>query len=201
MWAERRHWAVPVYPFLQRKQFMYFGCDTGQDVYIVQSEQETIYVGKTITGVWNRLWQHARTGSKLGKWLVEHEFDFASTSFQLEVIGVDGNIDEAEQHTISARAPILNTVMYKNALALPPARVCEPEIIDVYNLQFLHSIFNPPSSGYIEATPAYLSGRTGYVINELYTHTYHDTRLQVEYANSATKDVFYYRRIRRLRSE
>ena len=205
MWTEVNHWMAPLYPFLQRKAYSHLGCDTGQDVYIIWCGDDAVYVGKTLTGAWNRIWQHVKTNTNLGAWIVEHEFD-TSAAAQVEVIGVSGDIDKAEQHTISACGPKLNIVNYKNNVAMPPLDYVEPEIIDVHDVPFLTSIFKAPTSAGVVGSPAYFAGKSLYKLDMLYERAYRDPNhpemreMAVQYATPSTsQDVFYYLRTRRLR--
>ena len=202
MWTEVNHWIAPLYTFMQRKEFNHLGCITGQDVYAVWHGDDCIYVGKTLIGARDRLWQHVKTSTNLGMWIVEHEFD-TSVSIQVEVVGVSGDIDKAEHYTISSCGPKLNIVSYKNNMTMPPLEYVEPELIDAIDLPFLHSMFKPPVTGAIVTSRAYSAGYDLYRLDALYEKSYRDpNHPEMREASQSPpwltgKDVFYYQRTRR----
>ena len=197
-WLETDHYIAPLYSFMRRKGL---GGPRGADVYIIKANGVDVYAGKTLQGVYYRLWQHAKTASNLGAWLIEHEFDVDAASYQVEVIGVWGDIDEAEQHTITTREPLLNIVSYKNKLALPPS-VRHP--VEFINLEDVPSYVS--SAGLCR----YLGKELAEGIEEsramasIYRRAYRDPNhpenraMAVADRTCTTPDVFYYLRTRRL---
>lgn len=140
-WSEAAHYRVSLYAFMAQH---ILGQKRGQYVYIVH-HSDVVYVGQTRKGVRLRLWDHFERGTTLGVWLHENKWN-DSVVTQCEIIAVDGDLNAAEQHTISSLCPKLNIVQYKASSAMPPVSRCDMVDVDVKSSKYIRiSVLDTPA--------------------------------------------------------
>lgn len=200
MWYEVDHYNAPLYAYMMQNRIGRRG-DT-PSVYIVRNGTSAVYVGKTVRGVYYRLWRHIQKVSDVGLWMIQHEHDKEAPQYKVEVISVNGDIDEAEMHTISTEDPLLNIVRYKNKLALPPRSRCLNSEIDLKGwAEYNGSIFERHDVYWQVRLEKQVSEDLE-VLNRIYSRAYRDPnhpdiRDEKPVRNSIiATDVFYLQRVR-----